>query len=125
MSSFGFFGVTVDNSGDFFIEDAVVDIGLLGVEVLVEGGADDTIAIDGDSKLFGDFADVGVVPACEECYLRSPPSCASTSRLPPFSTYFLRSSISVGVKLSLGAAMTKSVAFLIFSKSTASLFNPI
>jgi hypothetical protein len=58
----GFLGVAVDDPGDLLIEDAVVDVCLLWVEVLIEGGANNTIRVDGNTELFGDLADVGVVP---------------------------------------------------------------
>lgn len=43
VSAFGLFGVAVDDAGDFFVEDAVVDVGFFGVEVFVEGGAYDAV----------------------------------------------------------------------------------
>ena len=46
-------------------------------------------------------------------------------RLPPLSTYRFKSSIYEGAKWSLGQAMTKRLAFLIFSKSMTSLLSPI
>ena len=61
MSSFGFFGIAIDNSGDLFIENSIVDIGLFWVEILVEGGSDNTVVINLDSKLGGDGRDVGIV----------------------------------------------------------------
>lgn len=118
-------GVAIRYSGDFLVEDAVMDVGLFGVEVFIEGGPDDAVGVDGYSELLSDFGDIGIVPGWEGGYLRSPPSCEKTSRLPPFSTNRLRSSISVGVKVSLGAAMMKRWAFLIFSKSMVSLLRPI
>jgi hypothetical protein len=121
----GLLGVAVGDAGDFLVEDAVVDVGLLGVEVLVEGGPDDAVGVDDDAELLGDFGDVGVVPAWAGGYLRSPPSWEKMRRLPPFSTKRLRSSISVGVKVSFGAPTISRCAFLIFSKSIASLFSPI
>lgn len=36
VPSFGFFGVAVDDSGDFFVEDTVVDVGFFGMEILIE-----------------------------------------------------------------------------------------
>ena len=114
VSAFGLFGVAVDDAGDFFVEDAVVDVGFFGVEVFVEGGAYDAVGVDGDAEFFGGFADVGVVPGWGGSYFLYPPSWEKTRRLPPFYTYFLRSSSSVGVKMSLGAAMMKRLAFFIF-----------
>jgi hypothetical protein len=121
----GLLGVAVGDTGDLLVEDAVVDVGLLGVEVFIEGGPDDAVGVDDDSELLGDFGDVGVVPGWGGGYLRSPPSWEKMRRLPPFSTNRFRSSISVGVKVSLGAPTMNRFAFLIFSKSMASLFRPI
>lgn len=59
MLAFGLFCVAIDDSGDFFVEDAVVDVGLLGVEVFVEGGSDHAVGVDPDPELLGDLADVG------------------------------------------------------------------
>ena len=36
MLALGLFCVAVDDSGDFFVEDAVVNVGLLGVKVFVD-----------------------------------------------------------------------------------------
>ena len=55
LSAFGFFGVAVDDSGHFFVEDAVVDVGFFRVEVFIEGGADDAIGVYGDAELLGDL----------------------------------------------------------------------
>ena len=74
VTSLRLFGVSIDNSGNLLIEDAVVDVGLLGVEVFVERGADDAVRVYRDTKLFCGLADVGVVPRCGRRYLRSPPS---------------------------------------------------
>lgn len=115
LATLGFLGVAVDDSRDLLVEDAVVDVGLLGVEVFVEGGPDHAVRVDGHSKLLGDVVEVGIVPEWFVGYLRSPPSWERAKRLPPFSTYFLRSSISDGEKASWGAANTSRWAFLIFS----------
>ena len=125
LPALGLLGVPVDDSGDFFGEDPVVDVGLLGVEVFVKGSADHAVRVNHHSELFGHLAQVGVVPGSGIAYFRSPPSWERTRRLPPLSTYFLRSSTSEGAKRSLGAARTKRWAFLILSKSMESLLSPI
>ena len=51
-----------------------MDVGLFGVEVFVERGADDAVGVDSDPELFCGLTDVGVVPGCDGRYLRSPPS---------------------------------------------------
>lgn len=51
-----------------------MDVGLLGVEVFIEGGSDDAVGVDDDSELLGDFGNIGIVPGWGERYLRSPPS---------------------------------------------------
>ena len=53
--SLGFLGVAVSDAGDFLIEYAVVDVGLFGMEIFVEGCPDDAVGVDDNSKLFGDF----------------------------------------------------------------------
>ena len=115
LATFGLLGVAIDDSSDLLIEDAVVDVGLLRVEVFVEGGPDDAVRVDSNSKLLGDVVEISVVPEWFVEYLRSPPSWESAKRLPPFSTYFLRSSTSEGEKASWGAAIISRWAFFIFS----------
>lgn len=83
-----------------------MDIGLFGVEIFIEGCPDNTIRIYYDSEFLGELRNVRIVPVSKKKYFLSPPSCENTSRFPPFSTYFFKSSISVGVNLSLGAGMT-------------------
>lgn len=61
VSSLGLLGVAVDNSGDLFVENSIVDIGLFGMEIFVEGSSDNTIIIDLDSKFGGDGGEVGIV----------------------------------------------------------------
>ena len=51
----GLLGVAVDDPGDLFVEDSVVDVGFFGVEIFIEGGPDNTVAVDGDAELGGDF----------------------------------------------------------------------
>lgn len=74
MLALGLFCVAVDDSGDFFVEDAVVNVGLLGVKVFVEGGSDHAVRVDPDPELLGDLADVGRISGSRGGYLRSPPS---------------------------------------------------
>lgn len=62
VAALGFLGIAVDDPGDFFIEDAVVNIGFFGVEIFVEGSTDDAVGVDGDAEFFGNFCNVGVVP---------------------------------------------------------------
>ena len=50
-----FFSIAVDDSCDLFAENAIVDVGFLGVEVFVKGGPDHTVRVYGDSELFSDF----------------------------------------------------------------------
>lgn len=56
-------GISICHSGDFLIEDAVVDVGLFGVEVFIEGGPDDTVRVDDYSELLSHLRDIGIVPA--------------------------------------------------------------
>ncbi len=91
VTSFRFFCISIDNTGNFFIEDSVMNVGLFGMEVFIERGSDDTVRVNGDAKFFGGFTDVGVVSVWERSYFLYPPSCEKTRRLPPFYTYFLRS----------------------------------
>lgn len=84
MLAFGLFCVAVDDSGNFFVEDTIVDVGLLGVEVFVEGGSDHAVGVNPDAELLGDLADVGGISGSRGGYLRSPPSWERTRRLPPF-----------------------------------------
>ena len=121
----GLLGVPVDHAGHLLVQDAVVDVGLLRVQVFVEGCADHAVSVYGYAELFCRLANVRVVSQWLHAYFLSPPSCEKMRRLPPFSTNFLRSSISVGEKGSLGPATTKRPAFLTFSYSTASLLSPI
>lgn len=57
----GFLGVAIGDSGDFLVEDAVVNVGLFGVEVFIEGGPDDAVGVDDYSELLGDLGDIGIV----------------------------------------------------------------
>ena len=97
MSTFWLLGIAINDSGYLLIEDSVVVISLFGMEVFVKRRTDYTIGVNSDSKLFSSFAYVCVVSILNQFYFLSPPSCENTRRLPPFSTNFLRSSISVGV----------------------------
>ena len=54
-SAFGFLSIAISNSSDFFIQDAVMDVGFLRMEIFIEGGADYAIRVYDDSELFGDF----------------------------------------------------------------------
>lgn len=60
-SAFGLLGIAISNSSDFFIQDAVMDVGFLRMEVFIERCADYAIRVYDDSELFGDFWDVAVV----------------------------------------------------------------
>ena len=62
MAALGLLGIAVDDSGHLFVEDSVVDVGLLGVEIFVKRCPDDAVRVDGHSKLLGDLGKVGVVP---------------------------------------------------------------
>ena len=54
-SAFGLLCIAISNSGDFFVQDAVMDVGFLRMEVFIEGGADHAIRVYDDSELFSDF----------------------------------------------------------------------
>lgn len=54
-SAFGLLGIAISHSSDFFIQNAVMDVGFLRMEVFVKRGADYAIGVYHDSKLFGDF----------------------------------------------------------------------
>lgn len=64
---FGFLRIAVDDSHDLLVEDAVVDVGLLRMEVLIERCANHTIAVGGDSETLEEGIDVGVVSALPDC----------------------------------------------------------
>lgn len=55
-------GVSVYYSGHLLIQDAVVDVSLFGVEILVERRPDDTVVVDGYSVLLGQLVEVGRIP---------------------------------------------------------------
>ena len=61
MLFFGFLCISINNSSNFFIEDAVVDVGFFRMEIFIKGSADNTVRIDSDAKLFSNFADVCIV----------------------------------------------------------------
>ena len=63
MTAFGFLCVAVDDPGHLLVENAVVDVGFLGVEIFVKRCSDDAVRINGHSELLGDLGQIGVVPA--------------------------------------------------------------
>ena len=63
MTAFGFLRVAVDDPGHLLVENAVVDVGFLGVEIFVKRCPDDAVGINGHSELLGDLGQIGVVPA--------------------------------------------------------------
>ena len=93
MPALGLLRIPVDNSGHLFVQDAVVNVGLLGVEVLVKRCANHAVIIDGNAVLLCQGVKVGSVSELKEKYFLSPPSLAKIKSLPPFSTSFLRSEI--------------------------------
>lgn len=113
--AFGVFGIAIDDSNDFFVENSIVDVCFFGVEVFVKGCPHHTVVINGDAEPFQQLVQIGAIPISLPTYFLSPPSDVNTSRLPPFSTYLFKVSISSSVNLSLGDARTKSEAFLTLS----------
>lgn len=107
--------IAIYDSSDFLVQDSVVNIGLFWMKVFIKRSADNTVRVDCNTKLLCSFAYVCIISILKHNYFLSPPSCEKMSKLPPFSTSFLRSSISVGVNWSLGAATMKRLAFLILS----------
>lgn len=63
MTAFGFLCVPVYDSSHFLVQDAVVNVGFLGMEVFVKGGSNHAVRVDNDAELFGDLAYVCIVPA--------------------------------------------------------------
>lgn len=63
MSSFGFFGISIDDSGYFLIQDAIVDIGFFGMKIFIKGSPHYAIAIDRDPKLGSHLRNVSIVLA--------------------------------------------------------------
>lgn len=54
-SALGLLGVAISHSGDLLIEDAIVDVGLFGVEVFVKRSSDDAIRVHNYAKLLSDI----------------------------------------------------------------------
>jgi hypothetical protein len=54
-SAFGFFIIAISNPGDFLVKYPIVNVGLFGVEIFIEGCPDDTIRIDSYSELLSDI----------------------------------------------------------------------
>lgn len=115
MSTLRLLGIAINDSSHLLIENSVVNVSLFRMEVFIKRRTNHTVRVDCDSKLFSSFAYVCIVSILNLSYFLSPPSWDRTRRLPPFSTNFFKSSISVGVNWSLGAATMKRFAFLILS----------
>lgn len=65
MPAFGFFGVSVYDSSDLLVEDAVMNVCLFGMEIFIKRRSDNTVRVDGYTKLFSSFTNVSVISECQ------------------------------------------------------------
>jgi len=93
MSTFWLLRIAIYDPSHFLVEYTVVNIGLFWVEIFVKRSTNYTVRVNCDTKLLCSFAYVCIISISKSEYFLSPPSCEKMSRLPPFSTSFLRSSI--------------------------------
>ena len=63
LTGFGLFRIPVYDSGDFLVEDSVVNVGFFGVEVFVKRCSDHTVRVDGDSKFASYLIEIGIIPS--------------------------------------------------------------
>jgi hypothetical protein len=61
VTSFWLFSIAVDDSGDFFVENTVMNISFLRMKIFIKGGSDDAVSIDSDAELFSDFSYICIV----------------------------------------------------------------
>ncbi len=67
LPSFGLFGVAINYSGHFLVENPVVNIGLFWVEIFVEGCSDDAVIINCYAELLSQLIEISIVSIYNTC----------------------------------------------------------
>lgn len=61
MPSLWLLRISIDNSCYLLIENSIVNVGLFGVKIFVEGSTNYTVAVDWDAEMLGYLVDIGII----------------------------------------------------------------